>query len=75
MSAENVPCQVHYIPVYWMPVYHDLGYKKGLCPVAENIYKGIMSIPLYPKLTGEDVDSVIEAVLKWVNWYKKKYGI
>lgn len=72
MSAENVQCQVHYIPVYWMPVYQDMGYKKGLCPVAEGIYKGIMSIPLYPKLTDEDVDSVIEAVTKLVNWYRKK---
>lgn len=72
MSAENVQCQVHYIPVYWMPVYQDMGYKKGLCPVAEDIYKGTMSIPLYPKLTNEDVDSVIEAVLKLVNWYEKK---
>lgn len=65
-------CQVHYIPVYWMPVYQDMGYQKGLCPVAEGLYKGIMSITLYPKLTDEDVVSVNEAVLKLVNWYKKK---
>lgn len=71
MSAENVQCQVHYIPVYWMPVYQQMGYKKGLCPVAEDIYKGIMSIPLYPRLTDEEVESVIEAVMKLVNWYKK----
>ena len=64
MSAENVQCQVHYVPVYWFPYYEHLGYKKGLCPVAEEIYKGIMSIPLYPKLTDDDVDDVIHAVRK-----------
>lgn len=51
--------------------YEKIGYEKGLCPVAEDIYK-ITSIPLYPKLTDEDVDSVIEVVLKLVNWYKKR---
>jgi dTDP-4-amino-4,6-dideoxygalactose transaminase len=47
-----------------------MGYKKGLCPVAEEIYEGIMSIPLYPMMTDEDVDSVIEAVKKVTNYYK-----
>ena len=71
MSAENIQCQVHYIPVYYFPYYQDLGYKKGLCPVAEKIYQGIMSIPLYPSLTDEDVDDVIKAITKIVNYYKK----
>ncbi|WP_026664622.1 UDP-4-amino-4,6-dideoxy-N-acetyl-beta-L-altrosamine transaminase [Butyrivibrio sp. FC2001] len=71
MSAENVQCQVHYIPVYWMPLYQQMGYEKGLCPVCEKIYSRIMSIPLYPKLTDEDVDDVIAAVKKLVNYYRK----
>ena len=71
MSAENVQCQVHYIPVYWSPLYRNLGYRKGLCPVAEKTYGSIMSIPCYPKLTDEEVDSVIDAVKKIVNYYKK----
>ena len=71
MSAENVQCQVHYVPVYWFPYYQKLGYKKGLCPVAENIYRGIMSIPLYPMMTDEDVEDVIHAVKKVVEAYRK----
>lgn len=71
MSAENVQCQIHYIPVYWSPLYRDMGYNKGLCPVAEKIYSSIMSIPCYPKLTDEEVDSVITAVNKIVNHYRK----
>ncbi|MCR5404304.1 MAG: UDP-4-amino-4,6-dideoxy-N-acetyl-beta-L-altrosamine transaminase [Butyrivibrio sp.] len=69
MSAENVQCQVHYVPVYWFPYYQRLGFKKGLCPIAEKIYSGIMSIPLYPMLTDEDVEDVIKAVRKVVNHY------
>lgn len=71
MSAENVQCQVHYVPVYWFPYYQHLGYEKGLCPKAEQVYKGIMSIPLYPLLSDQDVADTIHAVKKIVAWYRK----
>ena len=71
MSAENVQCQIHYVPVYWFPYYQHHGFTMGLCPNAEEVYKGIMSIPLYPKLTDQDVEDVIHAVKKIVEYYKK----
>lgn len=72
MAAENVQPQVHYVPVYWFPYYRHLGYEKGLCPNAEEVYKGIMSIPLYPKMTDQDVEDVICAVRKVVAAYRKE---
>lgn len=69
MSAENVQCQVHYVPVYYFPYYRHLGYERGLCPNAEEVYKGIMSIPLYPKLTDVEVEDTIHAVKKLHDWY------
>jgi UDP-4-amino-4,6-dideoxy-N-acetyl-beta-L-altrosamine transaminase len=71
MSAENVQCQIHYVPVYWFPYYQHLGYERGLCPNAEEVYQGIMSIPLYPAMTDEDVDSVIRAIQKVISYYRK----
>ncbi len=71
MSAENVQCQIHYVPVYWFPHYQRLGYEKGLCPIAEEVYKGILSIPLYPMMTDEDVQDVIHAVTKLATYYSK----
>ena len=71
MSEENVQCQIHYVPVYWFPYYQNLGYEKGLCPQAEEIYKGIMSIPLYPKMTDQDIKDVIHAVKKVVENFRK----
>lgn len=70
MSAENVQCQVHYVPVYWFPYYQRLGYKKGLCPVAEKIYSGIISLPLYPAMSDSDVEDVIKAVKKVIYGYR-----
>lgn len=71
MSAENVQCQIHYVPVYWFPYYQHLGYEKGLCPIAEEIYKGILSIPLYPKMDDDDVLDSIHAVKKVIENYRK----
>lgn len=71
MSAENVQPQIHYIPVYWFPYYESLGYRKGLCPNAERVYSEIMSIPIYPLMTDEDVEDVIHAVKKVVEYYRK----
>lgn len=70
LNAENVGLQVHYIPVYFHPYYQELGYKKGLCPNAEDLYKEIITIPLYYSMSGEDVESVIEAVKKVISYYK-----
>ncbi len=71
MSAENIQCQVHYVPVYWFPLYKHLGYERGLCPNAEKIYSNIMSIPLYPQMKDQDVQDVIHAVKKIVDNYRK----
>lgn len=71
LYAENVCPQVHYIPVYYHSYYEKLGYTKGLCPNAEHLYEGILSIPLYYSLTDEDVEDVILAVKKVINYYKK----
>lgn len=71
MAAENICCNVHYIPVYWHPYYEKLGYQKGLCPNAEKLYREMMSLPIYYALTDQDVDDVIMAVRKIVAYYKK----
>jgi dTDP-4-amino-4,6-dideoxygalactose transaminase len=71
MAAENICCNVHYLPVYWLPYYEKLGYEKGICPNAEKLYNEIMSLPLYYSLTDEDVDDVIRAVRKIADYYRK----
>lgn len=69
LAAENVQPQVHYVPVYWFPHYQKRGFQKGWCPVAEKVYEGIMSLPLYPAMTDQDVEDVIRAVKKVVEYY------
>lgn len=71
LAAENVQCQIHYVPTYWFPYYQKLGFEKGCCPNAEKLYSRIMSIPLFPKMTDADVTDVIHAVKKVVENYRK----
>lgn len=71
LAAENIMCNVHYIPTYYFPHYQRLGYGKGLCPRAEKLYDEMMSLPLYYGMTDTDVEDVIAAVKKIVDYYKK----
>ena len=71
LGAENVCCNVHYIPVYYFPHYQRLGYEKGLCPKAEALYDEMISLPLYYGMTDEDCDDVIRAVEKIAAYYHK----
>ncbi len=69
LDAENICCNVHYIPTYYFPYYEKLGYKRGLCPKAERLYQEIISLPLYYAMTDQDVQDVIGAVTKIAEYY------
>lgn len=71
LAAENIYCNVHYIPVYYHPYYESLGYTRGQCPTAEYLYERVLSIPLYPMMTDQDVEDVITAIYKVLCYYRK----
>ncbi len=60
LRAQGIGVQVHYIPVYWHPFMEKLGYKKGLCPNAEDFYQREISLPMYPALKEEELELVVE---------------
>lgn len=62
LRAQGILVQVNYIPVYWHPYYEDLGYRRGMCPVAEQYYREEISLPMFASLTTDDQDRVIDAV-------------
>lgn len=62
LRASGIGVQVNYIPVYWHPVFEDSGYKRGMCPVAEQFYAEQLSLPLYPAMTDADQLRVVEAL-------------
>lgn len=66
LRAAGIGVQVNYVPAYWHPVFEDLGYRRGQCPAAEEYYRQEISLPLFPDLTDDDVDRVVEEVRRAV---------
>ena len=67
LRREGIGVNVHYIPVHLHPFYRRLfGARHGLCPIAEEAYKSIITLPLFAAMTARDVQDVIEAVTKVV---------
>lgn len=60
LRAMGIGVNVHYVPVHLHPHYmKSFGYGKGLCPVAEEAYDQLLTLPLYPGMTNEDVGKVL----------------
>jgi perosamine synthetase len=70
LRAENIGVNVHYIPVHWLSYYQNLGYQKGECPVAEQEYERLITIPLFPAMSDQDVEDVINAVHKVATYFQ-----
>lgn len=62
MREKGIGVNVHYIPVYMHPYYQEHGYENVHCANAEEIYSHIISLPLYPGLTSEQQDYVIDTL-------------
>ncbi|RLB70831.1 MAG: UDP-4-amino-4,6-dideoxy-N-acetyl-beta-L-altrosamine transaminase [Deltaproteobacteria bacterium] len=67
LRKKNIGVNVHYIPVHLQPFYREnYGYRAGDYPLAEEYYRRAVTIPLYPAMSDNDVNLVIEAVCRSV---------
>jgi perosamine synthetase len=62
LRARGIGANVHYAPVHLHSYYRARGYAPGLAPIAERISKHILTLPMFPAMTGEDVARVVEAL-------------
>ncbi|WP_421874967.1 UDP-4-amino-4,6-dideoxy-N-acetyl-beta-L-altrosamine transaminase [Marinoscillum sp.] len=65
LREHDIYAQVHYIPCHLMPYYQGLGWKEGDLPLAEEYYRSCLSLPMYPTLTDDEQDYVIERILEY----------
>lgn len=68
LRVNQIFAQIHYIPTHLMPYYRQFGWKDGDMPKAENYYKHCISLPMFPTLTEEEQQYVIETI---ENYYYK----
>jgi perosamine synthetase len=68
LRAEGIGVNMHYIPVHLHPFYRErFGTGPGLCPVAEDAYECLITLPVFPQMSDEDADDVVAAVHKVVS--------
>jgi UDP-4-amino-4,6-dideoxy-N-acetyl-beta-L-altrosamine transaminase len=67
LRSKNIFAQVHYVPVHMMPYYQSTGYRQGDFPHAEDYYGGCLSLPVFPSLTDEEQNYVIQSVSEYYN--------
>ncbi len=72
MAEENIGTSVHFIPLHIQPYWRDrYGFKPEDFPVAFDVYQRAVSLPIYPKMTHQDVERVIDAVTTILEKYSK----
>ena len=64
LRMAGIGVNVHYIPVYKHPYYQENGYQDICCKNAEEFYSREISLPLYPDLTIEQQDYVIQQLIR-----------
>ncbi len=72
LRRENIGVNVHYIPIHYHSYYQEkFNLKKGILPNSEFLFPRLLTIPLFPKMSDNDVNDVIFALKKVLNYYKK----
>jgi UDP-4-amino-4,6-dideoxy-N-acetyl-beta-L-altrosamine transaminase len=67
LREHLVYAQIHYIPVHLMPYYANQGWKRGDLPSAEEYYSRCISLPMFPTLTHEEQQKVIDLILDFTS--------
>jgi dTDP-4-amino-4,6-dideoxygalactose transaminase len=63
LTARGIMTGIHYpVPVHLQPAYSDLGYGAGDFPMSEQLASEFLSLPIYPELTGPQIDAVCDAL-------------
>jgi dTDP-4-amino-4,6-dideoxygalactose transaminase len=59
LTEAGVQTGVHYpIPVHLQPAYADLGYSRGDFPIAEQAAAEVLSLPMFPEMTDQQIESI-----------------
>jgi dTDP-4-amino-4,6-dideoxygalactose transaminase len=68
LKQQGIECGIHYpLPLHLQPAYASLGFRKGQFPVSEQLAQEIISIPIYPELTNEQRQYVVDHIKKFVH--------
>ena len=65
LEQEGIETSIHYpIPIHLQPACARYGYERRMLPVTETVTEHIVSLPMYPELTAEQIQAIVKAVKK-----------
>jgi dTDP-4-amino-4,6-dideoxygalactose transaminase len=63
LKAHGIQTGVHYpVPLHLQPALKDMGFQKGDFPITEQLSEAILSLPIFPEMTGSEVEMVVDAI-------------
>jgi dTDP-4-amino-4,6-dideoxygalactose transaminase len=72
LRERGIGTSVHFIPIHYHPYYREgFGFRKGGYPRCEQVFEGLVSLPLYPLMTMDDVARVAEAVREIISAHRR----
>ncbi|MDY3536590.1 UDP-4-amino-4,6-dideoxy-N-acetyl-beta-L-altrosamine transaminase [Riemerella anatipestifer] len=66
LKESGIFAQIHYIPIHYLPYYKNIGYGDAELGNSEHYYDRCLSLPMYPGLTDQEQEYVIEKVLNFL---------
>jgi dTDP-4-amino-4,6-dideoxygalactose transaminase len=61
LGEKGINCAIHYpLPLHLQDAYKGLGFGPGSFPVSERVAEEIISAPMFPELTAQDIDAVVK---------------
>ena len=67
LGAEGIAAGMHYpTPVHLQAAYADLGLREGTFPVAEQVARETLSLPMFPEITESQVEAVVDTLGKFL---------
>ncbi len=67
LESRGVSTKIYFEPIHLYTLYRNLGYKEGELPITEEISKRVLTLPIYPTMTTEEVDYIIECLKEFIN--------
>jgi len=68
LNDKGIASGLHYpLPLHMQKAYEHLGYKKGSFPVTESVADRLLSLPMFPELTREQIEYVAESIKEFMN--------
>ncbi len=74
LNSQGIKTGLHYpLPLHLQPAYEYLGYKKGSFPESEAACSEVLSLPMFPYITEEEVETTAKTIIKFIESQRKIY--